>query len=64
MTSTQPYTPDISDRVSIMVEDLGAAVARNWGWVLLRGLLGVAIGMTPSPIAPPRRRSSAPKPAT
>ena len=45
MTNPTPYTPDATDRVQTLVSDLGAAVARNWGWVLLRGILGIAIGI-------------------
>ena len=45
MTRPEPYSPDTADRVAQFVDDLGAAVARNWGWVLARGVLGIAVGI-------------------
>ena len=32
-------------KAAAAIEEFGAAIARNWGWVLLRGVVGIAVGL-------------------
>ena len=31
--------------VAALFDEMGAAMARNWGWVLLRGVIGIGVGL-------------------
>jgi uncharacterized membrane protein HdeD (DUF308 family) len=42
--SNQPPAFAMSNAAAI-IDELGAAVARNWGWMLARGLLGIGVGL-------------------
>lgn len=45
MTEPSLNTPPALPVAAAVFDELGAAVARNWGWIMLRGVLGIVIGI-------------------
>ena len=45
MTEIHQPQIDTMPRAAAIIDELGAAVARNWGWMLLRGVLGIGVGL-------------------
>jgi uncharacterized membrane protein HdeD (DUF308 family) len=45
MTEPMPTTGRAMPMAANAIDEIGAAIARNWGWVAVRGGLGIAIGL-------------------
>jgi uncharacterized membrane protein HdeD (DUF308 family) len=45
MTEPSLNMPPALQTAATVFDELGAAVARNWGWIMLRGVLGIVIGI-------------------